>query len=164
MLAMATAVRSRLSSRLRVLIVTLMVMVLTVGYSASAYATDVYRGPQGYEWYARFGNDYFNAYNRLDIEKEIVSELGVGNTKTVRYTFVWNKNKDKAAFSQRPWLFVYLPKDLQDNTLKISRYREDYKLGIRPGWQEVTVAKDQSIGDFHTGTGLTSSRSAGLYP
>ena len=157
---MVTAVRAGL----RALVVATMVMVLTVGYSASAYATDVYRGPEGYEWYAKFGNDYFNAYNRLDIEKEVVSELGVGNTKTVRYTFTWNKNKDKAAFSQRPWLFVYLPKDLQDGTLKISRYREDYKLGIRPGWEEVTVAKNQSIGEFHTGTGPASSRNAGLYP
>lgn len=49
-----------------------MVMVLTVGYSASAHATDVYRGPEGYEWYSRYGNDYFNAYNRLGINKGVV--------------------------------------------------------------------------------------------
>lgn len=154
---MVTDVRAML----RAVVVATMVVVLTVGYSAFAYATDVYRGPAGYEWYSRQGNSYFNAYDRLDIDKEVVGELGVGDTKTVRYTFTWNKNKDRSAFSGRSWLFVYLPKDLQDNTLKISRYREDYVLGIKPGWKHIDVAVDQSIGDFAAG-GL--SRSSSLYP
>lgn len=157
---MATAVRSRLSSRLRVLIVATMVMVLTVGYSASAHATEVYRGPEGYEWYSRYGNGYFNAYNRLDINKGVVGGSDTGDTKTVRYTFTWNKNMDRNAFSGRVWLFAYLPKDLQDNTLKISRYREDYVLGIKPGWKHIDVAVDQSIGDFNA----SNTRSTFLYP
>ena len=153
---MVTAVRVRL----RALVVATMVMVLTVGYSASAHATDVYRGPEGYEWYSRYGNDYFNAYNRLDIEKGVVGGSDTGGTKTVRYTFTWNKNMDQNAFSGRVWLFAYLPKDLQDNTLKISRYREDYVLGIKPGWKHVDVAVDQSIGDFNA----SNTRSTFLYP
>lgn len=153
---MAKAIRARL----RALIVAVMVMVLTVGYSASAHATDVYRGPEGYEWYSRYGNDYFNAYNRLDINKGVVGGSDTGDTKTVRYTFTWNKNMDLNAFSGRVWLFAYLPKDLQDNTLKISRYREDYVLGIKPGWKHVDVAVDQSIGDFNA----SSTRSTFLYP
>ena len=153
---MVTAVRVRL----RALVVATMVMVLTVGYSASAHATDVYRGPEGYEWYSRYGNDYFNAYNRLDINKGVVGGSDTGDTKTVRYTFTWNKNMDRNAFSGRVWLFAYLPKDLQDNTLKISRYREDYVLGIKPGWKHVDVAVDQSIGDFNA----SSTRSTFLYP
>lgn len=130
----------------------LVAIVLGIGYAASAYASHVYRGPEGYEWYSNAGNNYYNAYKRLDIEKKVIEETGVGGSKKVQYTLVWNKDKDQAAFSGRVWLFAFLPKDIQDNGMTITRYKDELKRKLEGGrlvtyWETVTIAK-QSIGDF----------------
>ena len=139
----------------------LVAIVLGVGYAASVYASHVYRGPEGYEWYSNAGNNYYNAYKRLDIEKKVIEETGVGGTKKVQYTFTWNKTKDQVAFSGRVWLFAFLPKDIQDNGMTITRYKDEIKKKLEGGrlvtyWETVTIAK-QSIGDFNAGSGTRSS-------
>ncbi len=138
--------------------------VLVVVPVVGAYATNVLWGPVGYGWFSKAGNDVYNAYKRLDVDHE-VSHVYPDGRKHVKYTFTWNKpdekgERDQAAFSGRVWLFTYLPRGLDDNSIQITREKDVLKLGIKRRWEKQTVAEAQSIGEFHD----SKTRKAGLYP
>ena len=119
-------------------------------------------GGEGYGWFSHNGNAVFNAYDRLDVIPESVLEAD--GTYDVTYTLDFNKDRNPAAFSGRPWFFVYLPAALQDDSIRITRMREETNFGIggvKYNW--TTVASEQTIGQFHDGS-LTSTRKSYVYP
>ena len=147
-----------------VCVVVVVSCVLVVFPVVGAYATNVLWGPVGYGWFSKAGNDVYNAYKRLDVDHE-VSHVYPDGRKHVKYTFKWNKpdekgERDQAAFSGRVWLFTYLPRGLDDSSIRITREKDVLKLGINKRWERQTVAEAQSIGEFHD----SNTRKAGLYP
>ncbi len=133
--------------------------VLVVFPVVGSYATEVYRGPLGYEWYSKKGNNYQSAYTRLDIDHTVLLKYPDGRKK-IQYSLKWNKNKDQAAMSGRSWLFVYLPIGLHDGTIRITREKDELTLGMKKEWKRRVVASNQTIGEFHEG----NTRDSHIYP
>lgn len=135
--------------------------------SGHAHASKVFWGVFGYGWIVDNGNELGNASNRVSIDKPRFVNPDPGETlpagyKKVRYHIVFNRTYDASAFSGITGFFVYLPKGLQEESIRITRTKSTTKPGF--GGSDLVdeiVAANQRIKDFHNPSIL---HEAGLWP
>ncbi|MDK8100009.1 MAG: Rib/alpha-like domain-containing protein [Winkia neuii] len=137
---------------------------LVGGVSANyAKAADVFWGHQGYGWVTSNGSNVYAASRDIDVDVQVTTDPYGG--RTIRYGISFNKNfrtNGFDTFSGRPWLYVYLPQGLNEETVRIDRYRMQFNPSpfAKDKYYEATVAKSQTISQFND----SNTRRSGLYP